>query len=511
MCAALPSESDIAEILTTRNQWWVTWRQSFGLAWGEMEDSTLTQFATRAICAENPSLLGSLLLCFALSTGDYSRYIGPVERWMLSDNSYTTHEYDFQCLMGLGLCLISALQPRRAWLVYRKANALLQLMGIHRSRRRSESLDLIFWQLFSADRWVSLLIGLPYSVPDHMCYLSIPPIDQSTPITFHHRHMVLLTGRVIDCLQSPMGYSFSTVVGVDQEIDKITAQLPLDYLSMPHIAACPDADEKSARLYRITEISQLKTFLYLPLFLQQCDPHKQELAQSQNSLYGRSICLNSARPLLKAYLALYDMEPTAAVMDNSIKLTSFTALAAAVILFLNLLAGAHPTTGSIADPTSPSTLESDTMLISRTVAVFEKCSEGKPQSLCGQCHTALAELISCSQILGIGESRKITVPYFGLVEITRAENVPAHSPKIRDDESVRTTSVVNPTPASFVLDEQHDEVLPSWNVADDMFFAYHGPWESHLQESSWPIQSVEDGLDPSNVVLGQYLDPGFPV
>ena len=78
---------------------------------------------------------------------------------------------------------------------------------------------------------------------------------------------------------------------------------------MPHIAACPDADEKSARIYPITEISQLEPFLYLPLFLQQCGPQKQEPAQSQNSLCGRSVCLNSARPLLKAYLALYDMEP----------------------------------------------------------------------------------------------------------------------------------------------------------------------------------------------------------
>ncbi|KAJ6146916.1 hypothetical protein N7497_008898 [Penicillium chrysogenum] len=156
MCAALPSDSDIAEILTTRNQWWVTGGNR----------------------------------------------------------------------LGSRLCLISALQPRRAWLVYRKANSLLQLMGLHRSRRRSESLDLFFWQLFSPDRWVSLLIGLPYSVPDHMCYVPIPPIDQSTPITFHHRHMVLLTGRVIDCLRYTMGYCFSTVVGVDQEIDKITAQLP---------------------------------------------------------------------------------------------------------------------------------------------------------------------------------------------------------------------------------------------------------------------------------------------
>ncbi|OQE24923.1 hypothetical protein PENFLA_c009G02460 [Penicillium flavigenum] len=136
------------------------------------------------------------------------------------------------------------------------------------------------------------------------------------------------------------------------------------------------------------------------------------------------------------------MEPIAAVMDNSMKLTSFTALAAAIILFLNLLAGAHPTTGSIADPMSPSTLEYDTMLTSRTVA-----------------------------ILGRGESRKITVPYFGSVEIARAEHVPVHSPGIHDDESMRTT---NPTPASFVLNEPHDEVFPSWTVANDMFFAYHG-------------------------------------
>ncbi|OQD61439.1 hypothetical protein PENPOL_c017G01112 [Penicillium polonicum] len=509
MCSALPSDSDIAGILTTRSQWWVTWRKSFGLAWGEVEDSTLTQFATRALCMENPSLLGSLLLCFAMSTGDYSRYLGPVEHWILADNFSTAHEYDFQCLMGLGLCLFSALQPRRAWLVYRKANALLQLAGIHRSHQRSESLDMIFWQLFGADRWVSLLIGLPYSVADHVCYLSIPPANQSTPVIFHHRHMVLLTGQVIDCLQSPAGYSFSTVVSVDEEIDKVTTQLPLHYLSMPHIAACLDADEKSARLYRITEIFQLKTFLYLPLFLQQCDRHK-ELIQNQNSRHGRNACLSSAQSLLEGYLALYDMQPNTAVVDNSIKLTSFTALAAAVVLFLNLLASAHPTTEPIADPTSPLTLETDTMLINRTVAAFKACSEGEPQSLCGQCYTALKELISCSQILGKGESRKITVPCFGLVEITREKHVPLHSlGTFEDGGVVQTDSMVNSTAAGFVFDELHDEAFSSLTVTDDIFFAYHGPWESHPQESRWPSQSVEVGLDSPNVLLGQYLTSEF--
>ena len=50
---------------------------------------------------------------------------------MLADTFHATNVYDFRFLMGLGLCLMSALRPRRAWMVYRKANTLLQLAGIH--------------------------------------------------------------------------------------------------------------------------------------------------------------------------------------------------------------------------------------------------------------------------------------------------------------------------------------------------------------------------------------------
>lgn len=150
----------------------------------------------------------------------------------------------------------------------------------------------------------------------------------------------------------------------DPSSDKVTAQLPPNYLSMPHIAACPDADERSTRLYRIAEVFQLKIFLYLPLFLQQCDPHTPKLAQGQMVRYGRTACLSSARSLLEVYLVLYDMEPTTAIVDNSMKLASFTAVTAAVVLFLNLLAGSHPTMETMADSAESSTWESDTMLIS---------------------------------------------------------------------------------------------------------------------------------------------------
>ena len=148
------------------------------------------------------------------------------------------------------------------------------------------------------------------------------------------------------------------------------------------------------------------------------------------------------------------MDPTPGIMDNSMELTSFTALTAAVVLFLNLLADSDPIMETMADSTSESAW-----------------------SLCGQCHAALAELNSCSQTLGRGESREIRVPYFGAVEITRKEeNNSSSSLKIPpNDRVVQTTSTMaNPAQTSLASDEHGNDVFPSLTVADDVFFSYHG-------------------------------------
>ncbi|KAK1144769.1 hypothetical protein N8T08_004780 [Aspergillus melleus] len=103
-------------------------------------------------------------------------------------------------------------------------------------------------------------------------------------------------------------------------------------------------------------------------------------------------------------------------MDNSVKLTEFTALATAVVVFLNLLAGDHPTS-----TTSESGNASDRILIGRTIGVLQMLSEGQPQSLCGQCHKALADLIYSSQTLDRGGSRQIAMPGLPQGYITHLE------------------------------------------------------------------------------------------
>lgn len=147
----LPSKADMDEILRFNTSWWPLYRDSLGLVWTGCD--TLQSFASHALMSCEPTVTALLLVCLAISTGNQRTYLPPVEQLILNHDQYAGTEHGLNCLMALGLCYMSSLQPRRAWTVYRRANTLLQLNGLH-LRMRSEKHVNLFWQLFHADRWV---------------------------------------------------------------------------------------------------------------------------------------------------------------------------------------------------------------------------------------------------------------------------------------------------------------------------------------------------------------------
>ncbi|OJZ89759.1 hypothetical protein ASPFODRAFT_30619 [Aspergillus luchuensis CBS 106.47] len=457
LLAALPTELEMNGIFKTKSGYRNSWRESFGLSWGDEGDSSLEVFAIRTFQTGHPALVGSLLLCLALSTGDFAKYLSSVEHWILNNDELAGSIYGLQCLMGLGLCFMSSLQPRRAWATYRKANTLLQLAGIHRTHRKSKSLDTIFWQLFSADRWVSLLIGLPYSVPENLCDLYIPPPEEESLVNFHYRHLSILTGRVIDCLQSDKSPTLSTVTGVDEKIDEITAHLPFGYLDLEQIRRCRDAKDRHTRAFRLAHVHSLKAQLYMPLFLQGAQGDKQE--------YSRMACVRSARTLLEAYLLLHESDPAAARTDNCIKQSAPSALTAAVIVFLNMLGyGRNDAAGAVQERAAEKVY--DDGLIERTLIALNSWSEDQPGSLSGQCHATLKDLVKSSRGLHKGERREIVVPYFGRVTVDRKEG-----PSQAADPWLETSSGEGP-----LLESNADSIAAWPALYDDFYLTYSGPW-----------------------------------
>ncbi|KAF7585790.1 hypothetical protein BBP40_010083 [Aspergillus hancockii] len=414
ICAVIPSHNELRDIIHSHSDWWESWRDYCASMWG-IQDDSFPAFVKRALRSGHPSLLGSLLVCLAQCTGDFGKYLAPVERWILYADELASCEYGLQCLIVLGLAFLSMLQPHRAWTLYRRANTLLQLQGIHRSHT-SKSMDGIFWHLFHADRWMSLILGLPYSIPDNLCDIHIPPADADTTGlgVVYHRRLAVLTGRVIDCLQSPDNPSLSTIAAIDEQINAVVAQLPAECLDFAQISTCQNGTEKRARLLSIAHVHCLKTHLYLPISLQ----YHEYTGQG----YGRSKCLQSSRILLEAFLQLYDDSPVRAILDTHIRFTVLSSFTAAVILFLNLLDGGP----SIAfERTNSLHGQPDGSLIARTINAFEESSSGQPTSIYGQCYASLVGLLAaCRQVRG-SEPRQLIIPYFGVVSV---------APKLHDPD-----------------------------------------------------------------------------
>lgn len=483
LCAAIPSESEMREIFQHRSDWWTGWRESLALSWGDEEDTTLESFAARAFSSGHPSLLANLLICFSISADDQSKYLPLVERWILYDDELAGCDAGLQCLMGLGLILLSIMQPRRAWNVFRRANALLQLSGIHRARNRPERTESLFWQIFHADRWASLIVGLPYSVPERLCNLEIPPIGALLPAKFHYRHFAILTGRVIDCLQDVNGWSLSTVIQVQEQMDSITAQLPNGYLDLSQIATCANSTERYTRLMRVAHVNQLESLLHLPLFLQHTENDAHE--------YSRRVCVSGSRVLLESYLQVH----AGSLFPNGVtaNLESFAAFTSAIILFLNLLGNRQH---EISDRSSAC---HDEYLIQNTMVAIRDCSTAPSALLCRQCYNSLETLVASSRELSGGDVRNVVLPFFGTVSISRRELIDEH--EISANGAVAACDSNNGLPDSGAgridLDKSpYDNSLDDsmFGPLDDISLMCYEPWSLDYAASFFDESGLEGVL-----------------
>ncbi|GKZ31870.1 hypothetical protein AbraIFM66950_000781 [Aspergillus brasiliensis] len=309
-------------------------------------------------------------------------------------------------------------------------------------------------------------------VPENLCDLHISAPDEKSFVNFHYRHLSILTGRVIDCLQSDKGPALSTVTSVDEQIDEITAQLPIGYVDLEQIKLCEHAKGKHARAFRLAHIHSLKAHLYMPLFLQGSHGDKQE--------YSRAACVRSARTLLEAYLLLYESDPATSRTDNSIKQSAPSALTAAVIVFLNLLGyGRNIAADAVQDRATDKIYAKE--LIERILVALESWSEDQPGSLSGQCHATLKDLVKSSRELHKGERREIAVPYFGRVTVDRREDA-SHPADSWLETSGRAASL---------LGSNVDSTATWPALYDDTFLSYSGPWI--VQEND--IEGLVDNID----------------
>ena len=350
----LPSASDLEIILEQSHEWWTIWRKMFP----EITDArceTIRESVSHSLRSEKPAELAKIMLCIAISIHqlpnafDWSRlqirekpadlmerYIATVDKLITSDDEIAATLDGIECMMLEAKYHVNMGRPRRAWLLFHRALAFAQLLGIHRLAAQSDKTSLdyqrsvnIWCHLVIGDRYLSLLLGLPYSVDENFVTPYIP-VSGPPPVSvndgeYYVGKMIPIVTKMIDRNQSvvPMGYS--ATLRLDQELEELHNAQDPDWWSPELIPGTPAEDHfdrLSAHFYH----HQAKLLLHMPFMLRSSTDKRYQ--------YSHNAVLDAAREMIRVYEALRTNQ---AVGPFICKLIDFQAFTGAMLLLLNLL------------------------------------------------------------------------------------------------------------------------------------------------------------------------------
>lgn len=196
------------------------------------------------------------------------RWMSTVQALVTSDDELVTTMEGLECLVLQGVYHTNGGSLRRAWLAFRRATSLAQLMGLHRPTTGMKEGRRFWFQIVQADRYLALLLGLPVASPEDV-FLPEETFDNPAMDKEHlmMRRLSALAGKVIDRNQAQNTQAYATTQEIDEKLDSLAKEMPEAWWEVPKIL--PDErSKKMAKLFdrMINQIwyFQVESLLHLP-------------------------------------------------------------------------------------------------------------------------------------------------------------------------------------------------------------------------------------------------------
>ena len=438
----MPCAQDLDIILEHSYEWWTIWKRMFP----EITDSrceNIKESVSHSLRSEKPAEVAKIMLCIAISihqlpnhfdwsklqiredpTALMERYIATVNKLITSDDEIAATLDGIECMMLEAKYHINMGRPRRAWLLFHRALAFAQLLGIHRLAAQTDKTSLdyqrsvhIWCHLVVGDRYLSLLLGLPYSVSDNFVTPYMPAAGPLSVAAYdgeaYVAKMIPVVTKMIDRNQSvvPMGYS--ATLRLDQELEELhNAQDPKWWSTelVPGTRAEDHFDRLSAHFYH----HQAKLLLHMPFMLRSSTEKRYQ--------YSHSAALDAAREMIRIYQALRTNQ---SVGPFICKLIDFQAFTGAMLLLLNLCGYSQRHRGTTgAQKTDLEQDQQDSDLIDTAIALLKDAAKEPGGVVAAQSAQAMEMLARVRE--GIddekvaecrGETVQLSIPYFGTISI----------------------------------------------------------------------------------------------
>jgi hypothetical protein len=362
LLAALPSQEDVETIASISGNLAMYSYRSLVKPYRQLEDGGLDegeQLKERPNPNTHPIIIARkmLLLAIALQCANpealqnakrLSEPAGTMARRLVdtattqftkNDDVMATAE-GMECLVLEGIYQSNDGNLRQAWLAWRRAIGIAQLIGLQ--RHNSPPLNSIestykvdprfFWyRLLYVDRFMSLMLGLPQASLDNSM-VSGAAMSNDTPMGQFERRQCVIAGRILERNErGPSADDLTLTQAIDMDLQKAAASLPSKWWLTPNLATIRDDHDFFWEMHRLHNQMfhfNLLNLLHLPYML-----HSSFGPDQRRYEYSRITCANAARELLNRYIMFRSHNRVACCC----RVVDFFALMASLTLLLTHL------------------------------------------------------------------------------------------------------------------------------------------------------------------------------
>lgn len=514
LLAIMPSQKDIKTLLLATEALWTVWFDLITASNSDDARSSWMSFCFSSLTTSHPSFIARALLLVATSLQQFSddhvlsqlglplppqelveKILSHTTTLVTSNDELVGTVEGLECLVLQGVYYCNEGKPRRAWLCFRRALDVAQLMGLHHRMGLSdkdtepeplERLRHIWWIIFEADRFIAMLLGLPYGIANKHCGLETGVVEAAglSREEIYRRKLTIVAGDIIDRNHASKSSAFTATQEIDEKLEALASEMPAEWWGLPALP-CSSEPEKLAHLNSRVRAQflhyQCETFLHLPFMLRS--------AAEPRFIYNKSVCLKATRELIRRYMVLRELY---ASYHFVCRVTDFQAFTSVIILLLNLL---EPRS-SQDDYTQQQRDAQDWQEIDKVMHIFSDKTAGIDNAVATQGIKAIKALSAIGRNGGQNSgSMKLAIPYFGTLSIAKGSRSqfeaatqsasestsrwPPHHhaaaplvtqsvPVLSPPDSQQYQNLNRAAPDSYHIDFSPSKVVPAINPADPL-------------------------------------------
>ena len=482
LASAIPSQERLQEAIHKNKASWAALRAKILGPSSSPEKTSLEAFVSHALRQGAPTQIAHVIQLVAKTVDEatFKKMLLLVDRLILLDDNYVATMEGLECALFQGMLYSEIGLFRRSWLIYRRALHAAQLLGLHRTRVGVWQ-DILWWALYQADRFSSLLIGAPYAVVDAHCNMTFGGKEVHLDATTHAftSRLAIMCGKITD-QSHHMQSSYSSLLTMNDEMTHIGAKMPIDYWKLDDLAPkdIGQAGEWQERALGQAIYYNTRLILHIPYLLKSVN--------NADYSYSRDVCFETSRNLIVLF---QKMRAEANDHAYKTKVVDFSAYTATVTLVLGFLGYGQMDLKQ---------WEADWTLIQATMDIFKRLS-GKPfGEIAGESYRSLLQL---TKICGNGSETdqdtktEVMISFFGTVSVQRQRRPPS------DDQVAPQNFATNVGPGVPLhnFPSPHPSVDPPDRVRAMGFTGNHLAYEHHSLVSEPPLEYVTPSVELQNV------------